>query len=259
MILFLLHIAEVIDFHLPSQIVTVRMKNKSFFLFYVGLIVSLNNPQSAWAAIDQEQAAVLRKDFIATMSPFIREAFPNLRRDIRVFIDSRDKSPLAYLGPQGITLTGGLLNLSYMTEEAISFILCHEIGHAKKMGDHFIAPLKYGGGELRGDYFAAAFCLPTLLQGTREVSNVPASLITRCDSDFKRGSKEICLRVLAAGATTVEFLYREHFQGHYQRSSLPAPDFNRLWLDTADFLQCRLENIVKATFNEPPLLCRDIL
>ncbi len=132
------------------------------------------------------------------------EAQPDLRRKIAVRINWTDDYPSASSGEDGISLTGGLLRLPYMTSDALALILCHEVGHDRTITISHVGRDKvFSGEEVMADYFAGT-CLPRVLQKSSVLASFPQQtdafpvsqrLKQKCRKTFSdSGAAEICVR-----------------------------------------------------------------
>lgn len=217
------------------------------------------------AAVSKENFERLRDEFVRQMTPWVKGVFPNFNRDLHIYIDWDVDLPYAV---GGIRISGGVARLPYMTEDALAFILCHEIGHSRDMTNHYVGRgISYGGDEIRADYFAATQCLPHLLQNASSLrdatidretlSRLPVALQQACATQT-RYPQDVCLRTQQAVKVTMDFIYLEFFVPRYQKDNLPPPSLDRAWLNDADFVQCREMSASGAVFSQAPLMCKDI-
>jgi len=241
---------------------------------------------SASASVSLEEFESLRQEFVRYMTPWVKVVFPSLNRDLHIVIKWGDERPYAV---SGIYVSGGLARLPFMTKDALSFILCHEIGHSRDLTDYYVGKgLTYGGEEIRADYFAAGSCLPHILQErwqerqkrqesqepqTSQTSHeppaidsvlhgealakIPAATVRACEEQ-KRMSPEICLQVASAIQTTMDFMYFGVFRDFYESQGLPPPSPDRTWINDLDFIQCRYDSALRALVGQAPLTCKDL-
>jgi len=223
----------------------------------------------AWnaRALTLEESQVLMREFVRAAKPLVREARPDFMGEIRLRLDWADDYPSASSGDEGVTITGGLLRLSYLTPDALALILCHELGHDREITQFHVGRDKvFSGEESMADYFAGA-CLPRVLQASGALANFPGypntftlspRLIRKCQAAFPTPqASETCFRQAMASMIFIQFLYRELFRQDYDASGLDVPMFDRPWHGEKDFLQCRLINLENGIFQTPPVACGD--
>jgi hypothetical protein len=105
-----------------------------------------------------------------------------------------------------VVMLGGLARNPYMTEDALTLVACHELGHhiggAPKV--HYYSP--WASNEGQADYFATLKCMRRVFTGDDNStiavqSTVPDALKKACEKEFATDAEgaAVCVRSIQAG------------------------------------------------------------
>ena len=231
------------------------MKNTLFLIFLN--FMSLN----VQAIVQEESFKTTASEFEKFILPLGKAVIPNYKKTIKLH---RDKLDFGAFETEPMQVNIGLLNSRDMTVDAVTLIMCHEIGHDLKIARYYTpAGLKYAFSHLEQDYFATFACIMPFFKNahletrmgrkTQEFNSIPLGLQTRCSTHF-RDHKDVtnCLRSVDASLIAIVSIYDEILKVQYQQSNLPKPALDREWLGPADTLQARLETFVNGIFGDLP-------
>lgn len=140
----------------------------------------------------------------------------------------------------------GILRLPYATEDLISAVLCHEVGH--HLGGYPFKENAWAAAEGQADYFAMQVCLPELFalepQRNAEYRDLAPEVLKRlCNQSFADQSRrDICYRE----AVVIETLLK--YEGNDGKVKLSLTKKDPLVVETTNLLhpsaQCRIDTSV---------------
>lgn len=129
-------------------------------------------------------------------------------------------------GAWEVTAYGGLMYHPLMTEEALRFILCHEIGHM--IGGEPTFPVAGPDGRTSNsgqpDYYAAAVCMKLLLQNSNNSTErrLDPVIYDKCGRNFKtQRERNLCARIANAGYEAMKFI-STFYPGSHVSFSTPS-------------------------------------
>lgn len=153
-----------------------------------------------------------------------------------------------------LELFGGLFTIEGMTQDSISVILCHEIGHliAGFPGVGISNDsIDYMSVEGNSDYFASQACLRKLWENENnkktDLTQVPEFLLNQCSEKFEDQDEllDICNRTMAA---------IKDLQSIFVDTSLTEPSIaqTEITLDFHPDFQCRIDTYIAGTLCNKP-------
>lgn len=157
-----------------------------------------------------------------------------------------------------ISFYGGLGKHRMMNEDALRFVVCHELGHhlagaPYKLDSQGVE--RWASAEAQADYFATSQCLPNVFKKDGKSDMVVNALPENVRRDFEFFcSDAICLRTLWAAYTATKV-----FNSLHQDELLPSfytPDASQVQIIEREYpsLQCRLDTMLAGTLGHmrPP-------
>ena len=186
-----------------------------------------------------------------TFEPFTQNAATNgAKITYEVYWNSSSAGAFTLRKDQGktwhILIYDGMLRLPYATEDMISSVLCHELGH--HLGGYPFKENTWSASEGQADFFSFHACLPKLFakdleknKGFRE--KAPLSLRKECDLAYgEQARRDICYR----SAVAAETLLKYEGQGGKSNLSLVSKDpaIVKETIFTHPAPQCRIDTVV---------------
>ncbi|MEI8025161.1 MAG: hypothetical protein WCI18_02320 [Pseudomonadota bacterium] len=188
---------------------------------------------------------------VSVLSYFDKYAAKNRAKiTYEIFWDSSSSGAFTLRKDQGHTwhffVYDGVLRLPYATEDLISSILCHEVGH--HLGGYPFKENAWAAAEGQADYFAMHVCLPELFarkpqKNAEYRDRAPLVLKQLCDKSFADPiRRDVCYRE----AVTVETLLK--YEGSDGKVKLSLTNRDPLKVDTTNLLhpgaQCRIDTAI---------------
>jgi len=227
------------------------------FIFLTSPLAWGNFPQNSWhiskdekdlSGVQQEQA----KTIIKQIKQSFGQKFAPKTLQIEFLWDNaevRASSTYDDNDDPKIVVYGGLARHPLMTEDGLSLILCHELGHflggaPKKFRGHS-SLRSWSSAEGQADYYAASKCLKKVfrenvknesIESLLGLVNIPPTEITNVCIDY------LCQRILAA-SLSVSKIYALAASGNPDQVSLKNKDQSVTYetITTHPNPQCRLD------------------
>ncbi len=213
----------------------------TFFFF-----VLLMNAHTAQSAVIRNQFDKVLKRIEDIYSPQFVSEGKTLKIEGKWSDQMVNARARSFNGIEEVTIFGGLARQSFMTEDGLALITCHELGHL--IGG---APLKWRqaySSEGQSDYFAAAKCMKEYLLDKNNVEfiknkKVPKHISELCAQAYEASEERAkCARIVLAGAD----ISRMFTSRNEEKPSLMLRDSYQMrrTLDDYGSAQCRLDTIV---------------
>lgn len=155
-----------------------------------------------------------------------------------------------------ITMHGGLARNTYMSNDSLAFVVCHEIGHHQGgypyYGDEY-GPPDWASVEGQADHFAANKCLKQYFAGkdnqayVARLENIEPKLIENCHTNYNDQEEiAICIRTTLASKGFASFQASVTSQ-KFPTLSVKLKPFNRSYrdgvLDRHPLAACRYQTV----------------
>jgi len=140
-----------------------------------------------------------------------------------------------------ITIYGGIARYESMTEDSLSLVLCHELGHHLGGAPKKTA-IRWSSAEGQADYYATMKCLKHLWEKEEKKVEVPELVKTECQKIYPKSQEQILCHRISKASHEVSLLFQ-----YLDRDSIP-PDFSTPDVSRVNstqlmhpYAQCRLD------------------